>query len=624
MSHHEAHEEAMRQARETQLRLQREARRNVTPRFGPAVNGLLWRKSRPERIADESLQTPILSIIEFSLKPDIDLHDDSRPPRRLLDATLHYISSIPGCHGIEWGLRLYVDVEACFFCLIYWDSVVSWHKFQHSLGFTPFVALLTSDVYNRCAKFAGRVSAAPRLGEAVRANTRIDVVSVTFSAQDVSLQERRLDFEERWNALILASLTDSGSDNGLLQSHFIWLENNASTFADPSPAEAAAANVSATFTAFLVWDGINYENHLAEHLCDSLETSMRSSGRNEPTSTSRKSIQLINQVQPPQEAHHPPQQPAASLTSLASILQSDFSRQCSTDLFNLREHARRILDRSISDARARTRLFPLPQGYFTSQGELHEGSMSVIPEWWSRQTSWGHYFVNIVWMQLKRHSVRTHGPRIYNQIKNDVGALPGFVKAFWARDVEDDTKLSVLIVWGSVHAQRAVLHDCRRILDDFVASSAHISSPLTHQSFPIARDHEGSTGLDRVEYLELIWFHLPPGVLERQLFEYAYEIFARMTVPSQQGGIPTALRVSSDLGGWQPAEATESSDSQTFTAALTWVSPAARQEWYGELLGASLWSYELFSHKLDALKILATGGVSGRFLAIQRSQDSST
>ncbi|KAH0531742.1 hypothetical protein TsFJ059_000534 [Trichoderma semiorbis] len=563
MSHHEAHEEAMRHARETQLRLQQEARRIATPRFGPAVNDVLWRKGRPEEIADESPQTPILSIIEFSLKPGVDLRDDSRPPRKLLDATLHYISSIPGCHGIEWGLRL-----------------------DHSLGFTPLVALLVSDVSNRCAKFAGRipVANAPGLGEAVRSNAIIDAVSVTFSAQDVSSQEL---CEERWNALV-ASLTDGHGDNGLLRFHAMWLEDNASTFADPSPAEAAAANVLATFTAFLVWDGVNYDNHLAEHLCDSLQASLQSSYGSEPPKTLRKSVQLINRVQPPQEAHDLPLQPAVPLTSPASILQGDFPRQCSADLFNLREHARRVLDRSISDARARARLFPLPQGYFTSQGELHEG-------------------------------IRTHGPRIYNQIKNDVGALPGFVKAFWARDVEDDTRFAVLIVWGSQHAQRADLYDYRRILDDFVASSVHISSPLTYQTFPIARGQEGSTGLDRVEYLELIWFHLPPGALERQLFEYAYEIFARMTVPSQQGGIPTAFRVSSDLGGWQPTEATENSDSQTFTAALTWMSPAARLEWYKELLGASLWSYELFGHKLDALNILATGGVSGRFLAMQRS-----
>ncbi|KAK4077347.1 uncharacterized protein Triagg1_3679 [Trichoderma aggressivum f. europaeum] len=560
------------------------------------------------------------AIIEFSLKPGVDLRDDSRPPRRLLDATLRYISSITGCRGIEWGLRVDVgvDAEASFFCLIYWDSVVAWHKFQHSLGFTPLVALLASDVSNRCAKFAGRIPGALELGEAVRTNAIIDVASVTFSAQEASSHERRLAFEEKWNALV-TSLTDGDGDNGLLHSHVMRLENNASTFADPSPAEAAAANVSATFTAFLAWDGINHDIHRAEHLCDSLQTSLLPSSRgNEPPSILRKSVQLINRVQP-QESHDLPQQSPALLTSLVSILQGDFPRQCSADLFNLREHARHVLDRSISDARARTRLFPLPQGYFTSQGELHEGSMSVIPEWRSRQAPWGHYLVDIAWMQLKRHSVRTHGPRIYNQIKNDVGALPGFVKAFWARDVEDDTKFAILPVWGSQHAQRAVSHDSRRMLDDFVASSPHISSPLTYQSFPIARDHEGSTGLDRVECLELIWFNLPPGALERQLFEHAYGVFTRMTVPSQQGGIPAAVKVSSDLGGWQPAEATESSDSQTFTAALAWMSPAARQEWYGELLGASLWSYELFGHKLDALKMLATGGVSGRFLAMQRS-----
>ncbi|PNP49582.1 hypothetical protein THARTR1_09904 [Trichoderma harzianum] len=612
MSNGEAHQEAMRQARETQLRLQQGARRIVPPSFGPAVNGILWRQDRPEVTVDQSPQIPILSIIEFSLKPGVDLRDDSRPARKLLDATLRYIRSIPGCRGIEWGLRLPVDVEAGFFCLIYWNGVIAWHKFQHSLGFTPLAALLASDVSNRCAKF-GRSSGTPGLGETVRSNSIIDAVSVTFSAQDVWSQQHRLAFEERWNALV-ASLTD-GDGDGRLHSHAMWLENNASTFANPSPAEVAAANVSTTFTSFLFWDGAHYDVHRAEHLCDRLQASLQSPHGNQPPSTLRKSIQLITRVRR-QESRNPPPPPVSSLTSLASILGGDFPRQCSNDLFNLRKKARLILYRSISDARARTRLFPQPRGDFASQGELHEGGMSVIPE--HRQASLDHYLVDIVWMQLKRHSVRAHGPRIFNQVKNDVGALPGFVEAFWARDVDDDTKFAVLLVWGSQHAQSAVLHECRRMLDDIVASSA-ISSPPTYQTFPIARDHEGSTGLDRVEHLELIWFHLPPGALERQLFEHAYGDFARMAVPLQQGGIPTAFRVSSDLGGWQPADATESCDSQTFTAALAWVSPAARLGWYEDLLGASSWSYELFGHKLDALRVLATGGVSGRFLAVQRS-----
>lgn len=91
-----------------------------------------------------------------------------------------------------------------------------------------------------------------------------------------------------------------------------------------------------------------------------------------------------------------------------------------------------------------------------------------------------------------------------------------------------------------------------------------------------------------------------------------------MTEPSQVAGIPTACRVISDAGGWQPAKATESSDSQLFTGVLTWANPVARLEWYEELFRVSCESYELFGHKLDALKILAAGGVAVRFLALQR------
>ena len=94
-----------------------------------------------------------------------------------------------------------------------------------------------------------------------------------------------------------------------------------------------------------------------------------------------------------------------------------------------------------------------------------------------------------------------------------------------------------------------------------------------------------------------------------------------MTEPSLVAGIPTACRVM-DGGGWQPVEATKSSapQQQVFTGALTWASPTARQEWYGELFRAASASYELFGHKLDALKILAVGGVATRFLALQRQE----
>ncbi|KAK4240186.1 hypothetical protein C8A03DRAFT_13482, partial [Achaetomium macrosporum] len=177
-----------------------------------------------------------------------------------------------------------------------------------------------------------------------------------------------------------------------------------------------------------------------------------------------------------------------------------------------------------------------------------------------------------------------------------------------------------VLVWEDLDVRGATLHDYRRILDDFAPSSAHLLKrvPLTYQAFRMPQGERG-TWLDSwpLKYLELICFDVPPGLLERQLFEHAYAAFADMTRPSEQAGIPTACKVS-HVGGRQPAEATESSDSQLFMGVLPWEDPAARREWYEELFRLSCWSYELFGHKLDALKILAARGVTARFLELQR------
>jgi hypothetical protein len=53
-----------------------------------------------------------------------------------------------------------------------------------------------------------------------------------------------------------------------------------------------------------------------------------------------------------------------------------------------------------------------------------------------------------------------------------------------------------------------------------------------------------------------------------------------------------------------------------FTRLLTWVSEAARLDWYENLFKASA-RYELTGHKLDALKTLAAGGVESRLLDVQ-------
>ncbi|KAI1120181.1 hypothetical protein F5Y10DRAFT_273311 [Nemania abortiva] len=414
--------------------------------------------------------------------------------------------------------------------------------------------------------------------------------------------------------LILRSSSPSYQHDGFRHSRIVWLENNASTFSNPTAAEAAAATKLATFTALLAWDGAHYDSHRVEDLCVRLRVSVLSLHNHRPT-ISIKAVQLINHTR--RETEDLPRQPAAPLTNLASILKVDLPRQFSVDLVNLGEHARHVLARSISDARARTRLFPAPQGLFISQGDLYDGNMPAIPEW---RITWGplpgYHFVDVAWMQLKTSVSRSQGARIHVQLDNDISALPGFIKTFWACDVEDKSKLAMLTAWKDQQVRAAALHEYRRILDAFAASSAHLAAPLAHQAFPMA---QGPVGLvfDRVEYLELIGFQVSLRALERKLFGHAYGAFSRMTEPSAIAGIPTACRVM-DAGGWQPIKSTESSDSQFFTGVLTWASLNARLEWYEELFGAACGSYELFGYQLDTLKVLAAEGVVARFLKLQR------
>lgn len=91
-----------------------------------------------------------------------------------------------------------------------------------------------------------------------------------------------------------------------------------------------------------------------------------------------------------------------------------------------------------------------------------------------------------------------------------------------------------------------------------------------------------------------------------------------MAEPSQQAGIPAACWPAA-AGGWQPEDDTENSDYQIFYGTMAWQGPAARQEWYAELYRLSCGSYELFGHQLEALGILASGGVEARFLVLQSS-----
>ncbi|KAK3896620.1 hypothetical protein C8A05DRAFT_39827, partial [Staphylotrichum tortipilum] len=582
------YEANVRLVRERCLERMREARRTAPRCYGPAVDGVIWRRVRPGEETD--LGPPILSILEFPLRPDVKLLDDAAaaPARGLWDATAQYVASVPGCGGLEWGTaRMDGDDGPAgrVVCWVQWESVAAWRRFQWSMGFLPVIGALAVDCSNRCAKVVG--GGVPRFRGEGHGETIVDVVTVVFDAGDVATAERRGVVEERWEAVV----GSVPKDGGLRSSYAVWLENNASTFAEPTPEEIAAGLTTAVFIGFVAWDGVRYDSHLVEELCANLAASLPSpNAGNEPPVFSRKAVRLAKHTQPSRRSQHT--EPAGLRNSLASILKPDPTRQCCADIGNDPRHAHKALDRSRQDARGPARLFPAPRGRFECQGELFEGNILPLEgEPYVRYSS-GSVFrwrsslgpanechvVDIVWMRLKAGGPKTRAARSRRELIEDTSCLPELVGAYGALGVDNESKMAVVIVWENQRAREAAKQQFERILLNFPASSINLPAP--HVSFPMSH----GSSLDNTESLEWTCFHVPPGALARRLFD--------MTSPSEQAGIPTACWVAS-AGEWQPTEASEDR-SQTFTMVMRWASPAAKAEWYEELFRLSRESYELF------------------------------
>ncbi|KAK4223095.1 hypothetical protein QBC38DRAFT_517745 [Podospora fimiseda] len=527
--------------------------------FGPAVNGLLWRKALPgEKHQNQQLDTtPILSILKFRLKPEIDMRDESGSPRKIWDSTLKYIRFIPRFLAVEWGTILHHHPTSIF-CLIHWDSTASWYKFQYSSGIHPVMMVLDSYVSNRCAKLEPSCPVPlPGFDKAIV----VDVISVialteyTLSPEDLSA------FEERWKTLVAA----------ITNSHH----------------------------------GLQHSTRPVEELCTSLHVLS--------STVSRKAVQLVAQSVHPQNHHTAP--PQQEHHSLESILKVGLPRQCTPDLANLKQLVHETLRNSREDARRRTRLFPAPSQSSTpmhTKGHLYEGNAYYAPN---------RLFGNPP-TPINNHNSVDIAPRIYSHLKEQLSVLQGFVQMFWARDAEKPRNIAIFTVWENVQAREAASRNYRRILSDFVASSIYLIGPLKHQTFLRPPSNRSYPFPDRKgPYLEFISYYVPRGAVQRQVFEHAYATITNMTNPHVQEAISTACIVWTGHELWEPDVVSDvgpsSSPNQLFTGIICWRSPEARKEWYQELYRLACFSYELFGYKVDALGIIAAGGIESRFVEMQ-------
>lgn len=147
-------------------------------------------------------------------------------------------------------------------------------------------------------------------------------------------------------------------------------------------------------------------------------------------------VQFISSL--PQE-EQPVLQLHTNPDDLPSVCDIIYSQKCTRD-FAILSRPAKLVNGSMDEVRASTRLFPSPQGLFTPQGELCEVNIPIIPELSTKiWIEYGNCLDDVVWMQLERLSRRKHGRRICDQIKTQLTALPGFMEASWACYLEKKT-----------------------------------------------------------------------------------------------------------------------------------------------------------------------------------------
>ncbi len=102
-----------------------------------------------EALADHLPADPVLSILQFTYHPGVNVAEPSQRAHALWQKSLEFVSTVPGFQGMYWAPVDHTSPHQQIIVLIQWDSGHSWKRFQSSLGFSMMLGYVES-VSNRC------------------------------------------------------------------------------------------------------------------------------------------------------------------------------------------------------------------------------------------------------------------------------------------------------------------------------------------------------------------------------------------------------------------------------------------------------------------------------------------
>lgn len=171
-------------------------------------------------------ETGVLSILQFTLHPGVDLLQPLQPVSSLWRDSLEFISTIPGFQGLYWAPVSQDTVyEQIIIILVQWENGLAWRLFQCSIGFSMLLGYL-AESFNRCIELSlpTGLSSSKSLLELVSYRYPPRLSSTGLRSSEVEEEKQR--FKEVWELSVLPLASITPAQSGRIFAFGDWLQRD--------------------------------------------------------------------------------------------------------------------------------------------------------------------------------------------------------------------------------------------------------------------------------------------------------------------------------------------------------------------------------------------------------------
>ncbi|KAJ5618565.1 hypothetical protein N7528_006676 [Penicillium herquei] len=560
----------------------------LSPYMEPCLRGICFDSTEWEQLP----ATPVLSILKFRFKDEVELENPSKPVYALWRKSVEFVSKTPGFQGLYWGP---IDKDEIL-VLVQWDSGKAWSRFECSLGFSMLLGHL-EHVTNRCMQIALPTSL-------LNASFRVEVVSYDFPASpeapQTALEERQSNFKERWNSIFqFGGITDAIDacgewieDDYLVQKHF---------FCYGLPKGLIAENFEIEryyFVGLVFWKtDRQFEFNASSTIADQFALLAREASTVTISMTEQMRYEGINpSISQNLSAGHS----SGKRLFDKPLLNIPVTCQCDLDDLSRMDRADRVHLDSVELA-YRDRLVPSPAGTWYSMGSINQYDMpkNVLHD------SESQHMVLLVSFRLL-HNTPCY-KSAFGGLRDALWKLSGWRGVRQGTNPKDPERVYLIAGIGNIKATTVeVQQNFHEEIQVFKTACTEDIQDLLWQQVP------GPEKLDwQIENLDIFTFDVSDCESDRQSLAYAFNNLQSTTKLQKNYGPPimdSRLNAVTPYGMAYELEDDPNEQDQRaskFTFSWRWRSGSAgRDIWYDEFAKRAQKEYENLGHTIEWLRAI--------------------